>query len=66
VNIVLRDGAIVAEVSDDGVGGAEPSGGSGIDGLADRIAALGGRLEVFSPAGGGTRLVGSIPTGPWP
>ena len=44
----------MVEVSDDGVGGATASGGSGLRGLADRVSALGGGLEMESPAGGGT------------
>ena len=49
------------EVADDGRGGADPAGGSGLRGLADRVEALGGRLRVSSPAGGGTRLRGGDP-----
>jgi signal transduction histidine kinase len=48
-------------VSDDGVGGADPSAGSGLRGLADRLAAIGGELEIDSPPGGGTRVSVSIP-----
>jgi signal transduction histidine kinase len=48
-------------VADDGVGGADPSAGSGLKGLADRVEALGGRFRVESPAGGGTRLLAEIP-----
>jgi signal transduction histidine kinase len=51
---------LVARVSDDGVGGARPS-GSGIQGLADRLAARGGRLRVDSPPGAGTTLTAEIP-----
>ena len=49
------------EVADDGVGGADAAGGSGLRGLADRVEALGGRLTVESPPGGGTRIVAEIP-----
>jgi signal transduction histidine kinase len=49
------------EIADDGGGGADPAAGSGLRGLADRVAALGGRLEILSPAGGGTRIVATIP-----
>ena len=56
VRVADADGRIVVEVSDDGVGGADPAGGSGLRGLADRVEALGGELEVSSPAGGGTTL----------
>jgi signal transduction histidine kinase len=50
-------------VSDDGVGGAVSGGGSGLIGLKDRVEALSGRLHVASPAGGGTTLTATIPTG---
>jgi signal transduction histidine kinase len=49
------------EVRDDGKGGADPAAGSGLRGLADRAAALGGRLDIHSPAGEGTRIVASFP-----
>jgi signal transduction histidine kinase len=48
-------------VDDDGVGGADPTSGSGLRGLVDRIEALDGRLEVVSPEGGGTRIRAEIP-----
>jgi signal transduction histidine kinase len=48
-------------VADDGVGGADAGSGSGLRGLADRVEALGGRLEVSSPAGAGTTLRASLP-----
>jgi signal transduction histidine kinase len=48
-------------VRDDGVGGAKAADGSGLTGLADRVGALGGRLLVESPAGGGTRVEAVIP-----
>jgi signal transduction histidine kinase len=56
-------GRLVVEVVDDGVGGADTRGGSGLRGLADRVEALGGRLRVWSPAGGGTRVEAEIPCG---
>jgi signal transduction histidine kinase len=55
------DGRLTISVNDDGVGGAEPSRGSGLLGLRDRVAALGGTLEISSPPGGGTRVVADIP-----
>lgn len=58
-----RNGSLVVEVADDGVGGAAMSDGSGLRGLADRVEAHGGRLRVVSPAGGGTRVVGELPCG---
>ena len=47
--------------TDDGIGGADTERGSGLRGLADRVEALGGRLRVWSPAGGGTRVRAEIP-----
>jgi signal transduction histidine kinase len=52
---------MVVEIADDGVGGADVASGSGLRGLADRVAALDGRLDVHSPAGAGTRLRAEIP-----
>jgi signal transduction histidine kinase len=54
---------LVLVVSDDGVGGADPSRGSGLVGLKDRIEALGGTIEVRSPAGGGTTITCRVPVG---
>jgi signal transduction histidine kinase len=54
-------GEMTVEVADNGVGGAEPAEGSGLTGLADRLAVLGGRLLRYSPPGGGTRLSARIP-----
>jgi signal transduction histidine kinase len=51
----------VVEVSDDGAGGADPAGGSGLRGLADRVEALGGTLEIVSPPARGTTLRAQIP-----
>jgi signal transduction histidine kinase len=53
-------GLVRLTVQDDGRGGADLS-GTGLVGLADRVAALGGRLMVVSPAGGGTRVVAELP-----
>jgi PAS domain S-box-containing protein len=64
VEIELRDGTLVAEVADDGVGGASAAGGSGLRGLADRLDALGGTLHVESPRGGGTTIRAEIPVSP--
>ena len=55
------NGRVVIEVADDGVGGADADGGSGLRGLADRVEALDGRLAVESPPGAGTRVVAEIP-----
>jgi len=54
-------GGIVVEISDDGRGGAAARPGSGLSGLHDRMAAVGGTLTVISPAGRGTRLTALLP-----
>jgi signal transduction histidine kinase len=56
-----EDGTVLAEVADDGAGGADPAAGSGLRGLADRVEALGGRLTVDSPPGAGTTLRAELP-----
>ena len=55
--------ALLVEIVDDGSGGAEPASGTGLRGLADRVDALGGRLEVESPPGAGTRVSARLPLG---
>ena len=62
VGIRRDNGRLVVEVADDGSGGADPA-GSGLRGLADRVAALDGRLRVDDPAGGGTIVRADIPLG---
>jgi signal transduction histidine kinase len=52
-------------VRDDGVGGADAGRGSGLIGLSDRVEAVGGHMEISSPAGRGTTLLISIPLKPW-
>jgi signal transduction histidine kinase len=62
---VRRDnGRVTVEVTDDGVGGADAARGSGLRGLADRVAALDGTLSLDSPAGRGTRVRAEIPCAP--
>ena len=63
IEVTIRDvgGWLQVAVSDDGIGGAEPGRGSGIVGLRDRVAALGGRLSVEGPPGGGTRVLAELP-----
>jgi signal transduction histidine kinase len=56
VQVVHDDGAVVVEIADDGVGGADPGKGSGLRGLADRVSALDGRLEVDSERSRGTTI----------
>jgi signal transduction histidine kinase len=61
VNVERRNGKLVVEVSDDGVGGADPEKGTGLRGLVDRLAVIEGRLEVNSEPGGGTTVRARIP-----
>jgi signal transduction histidine kinase len=61
VRVTRDNGRVLVQVTDDGVGGADPAGGSGLRGLADRLAALDGRLEVDSPRGAGTTIRAQIP-----
>jgi signal transduction histidine kinase len=63
VRVTAVGGQLCVEVSDDGIGGAGTGRGSGLQGLVDRVDALGGRLEVSSPSGGGTVVQARIPTG---
>jgi signal transduction histidine kinase len=64
VAVRRTDGRVIVDVSDDGVGGADLTRGSGLRGLADRVAALDGRLSLESPAGRGTHLRAEIPCPP--
>ena len=50
-------------IGDDGVGGADPTAGTGLAGLADRVSALGGSLHITSPVGGPTQIEVQIPCG---
>jgi signal transduction histidine kinase len=61
VTIARANGEVTIDVADDGVGGADPGAGTGLAGLADRVGALGGRLRVESPAGGGTLVRAELP-----
>ena len=61
VEVSRTDGQVVVEIVDDGVGGADSERGTGLRGLADRVEALGGRLRVWSPHEGGTRVRAEIP-----
>jgi PAS domain S-box-containing protein len=60
VRATVDNAALLVEVVDDGAGGADPEGG-GLRGLLDRVEALGGTLEIESPAGEGTRVVARLP-----
>lgn len=61
VRIARAGGALVVEVDDDGRGGADPEEGTGLQGLEDRVAALGGSMQVVNPRGGGTTLRAVLP-----
>lgn len=63
VRIASEGGRLVVEVRDDGVGGADLAGGSGLAGLADRVASVDGRLVVASPKGGPTVVRAELPCG---
>jgi signal transduction histidine kinase len=61
VDVEAIDDVLRLSVRDDGVGGADLSRGSGLVGLKDRVAALGGRISLVSPPGGGTSLEVELP-----
>ena len=63
VAAVARDAQLIVTVRDNGQGGADPAAGSGLRGIADRLAAIGGELQVASPHGEGTMLTATLPTG---
>jgi signal transduction histidine kinase len=63
VSVSHRNGVVEVEISDDGVGGADPERGSGLRGLHDRVAALNGRLDLASVGGEGTTLRVELPCG---
>jgi signal transduction histidine kinase len=56
ISVSQSDGQLLVALADDGLGGADPTRGTGLRGLADRVEALGGHLAIQSPLGGGTRL----------
>lgn len=61
VTVEQRAGRVVVQVGDDGRGGADPNRGTGLTGLADRVAVVGGRMLLSSPAGGPTLLRVELP-----
>jgi signal transduction histidine kinase len=63
VEVIREDGLVRIEIADDGVGGADPSRGSGLRGLLDRLAAVDGRLEIESEPQRGTTIRATIPSG---
>ncbi|HEY2373746.1 MAG TPA: hypothetical protein VGH82_14580 [Gaiellaceae bacterium] len=63
IDVTHVNGRVLVDIDDDGVGGADPSRGSGLRGLADRVHALDGRFALKSPRGSGTHLHAEIPCG---
>jgi signal transduction histidine kinase len=61
VDVGVTDGTLIAEIVDDGIGGADSERGTGLRGLADRVEALNGRLRIWSAVGVGTRVRAEIP-----
>ena len=61
VDVQRLNGKLVVRVADDGVGGADPDVGTGLRGLADRLAVIEGRLEIDSEPGKGTTITAKIP-----
>jgi signal transduction histidine kinase len=61
VSLGRRNGSLLLSIRDDGVGGADPTRGSGLEGLGDRVAALGGTIDIESTPGGGTSLAVTLP-----
>jgi signal transduction histidine kinase len=66
INLALDGATLKLRVNDNGVGGADPTRGSGLIGLKDRIESLGGTIKVISPTGGGTSLLVDVPVPPSP
>ena len=63
IDVARAEGQLVVEIVDNGVGGADSESGGGLRGLADRVEALDGRLRVWTPHGGGTRVRAEMPCG---
>jgi PAS domain S-box-containing protein len=61
VGVDVADGVLKVWICDDGIGGADPSRGSGLIGLTDRVEALGGRIQVVSHPGAGTQIQAEFP-----
>lgn len=61
VRVELNDNVLKVQIRDDGIGGADPSRGSGLIGLTDRVEALGGRLDICSHPGEGTQIKADLP-----
>src|SRR4051812_46040467 len=63
VGVAIGEGVLRVCVRDDGCGGADVTGGSGLVGLRDRVEALGGRISLHSPPGAGTSIEAELPLG---
>jgi signal transduction histidine kinase len=63
VRVEVQGGTLNVSIDDDGVGGADPSRGSGLVGLTDRVEASGGTISISSHAGAGTRITAELPVG---
>jgi len=61
VDLVVADDCVHLQITDDGIGGADTSGGTGLSGLCDRVEALDGTIDIDSPPGGGTAVRVQIP-----
>ena len=61
VSVVRRGSSLVLEITDDGVGGADVTKGTGLAGLADRVSAVDGYMDVSSPLGGPTIILVELP-----
>jgi signal transduction histidine kinase len=61
ISVTTRHGPLMLSIRDDGIGGADPSRGSGLVGLTDRVEALGGSISIVSPPGAGTRITAELP-----
>ena len=63
IDVRQQDGELRIAIADDGTGGADPSSGTGLRGLADRVEALDGQLQVRSSDGDGSTVVATVPVG---
>jgi signal transduction histidine kinase len=63
VRVTVQEGVLRVSIHDDGIGGADPSRGSGLIGLADRVEASGGTISISSHPGQGTRITADLPAG---
>jgi PAS domain S-box-containing protein len=64
IEVAVGEGRMLIAIRDDGIGGADPTQGSGLIGLSDRVEILGGTIEISSPPGGGTAIRATLPVVP--